>query len=351
MVNRVYHLDRGFEHLEDKLARLRRRDRAAVRISANRPGFLLLAGTAGRAPRGVTRCASAPACRPGHPCKAAGHGLCVGFRAPWVPGHGAGRPKAGTRERQDLRDRTLERRTPERRMRKKRTLGGANAPCPDLIGRPRRVSTASGSPRSFPEGSKALTTANCSSNTGRPKCWFSTMAGSSRRPTTPPRVRAARGQGRGGRLRPCLGRFRSGHCARCRGGSRRQGRLFGPICRAAAAHEYQALWRGKPAGGAGFRGQGASSGDHRRLCAGRGPAGPPGFGQPRRHLAGRGGGPRRRRDLSGVRPLVRVNVSIVAGDGDRQEVGSAGYGGREGYDGFIVTDKWQHAVERRCARR
>src|SRR6516162_9436826 len=46
-----------------------------------------------------------------------------------------------------------------------------------------------------------------------------------------------------------------------------------------------------------------------------------------------------------VRPLVRVNVSIVAGDGDRQEVGSAGYGGREGYDGFIVTDKWQHAVD------
>src|SRR6201993_2707346 len=46
-----------------------------------------------------------------------------------------------------------------------------------------------------------------------------------------------------------------------------------------------------------------------------------------------------------VRPLVRVNVSIVAGDGDRQEVGSAGYGGREGYEGFIVTDKWQHAVD------
>ena len=33
-----------------------------------------------------------------------------------------------------------------------------------------------------------------------------------------------------------------------------------------------------------------------------------------------------------VRPLVRLNVSIVAGDGDRQETGSHGYGGREGYD-------------------
>ena len=31
MVNRVYHLDRGFERLEDKLARLRRRDRADQR--------------------------------------------------------------------------------------------------------------------------------------------------------------------------------------------------------------------------------------------------------------------------------------------------------------------------------
>src|SRR6185437_11283990 len=46
-----------------------------------------------------------------------------------------------------------------------------------------------------------------------------------------------------------------------------------------------------------------------------------------------------------VRPLVRVNVAVVVGDGDRQETGSAGYGGREGYEGFIVTDRWQHAVD------
>ena len=32
-----------------------------------------------------------------------------------------------------------------------------------------------------------------------------------------------------------------------------------------------------------------------------------------------------------IRPMVRVNVSIVAGEGDRQETGSYGYGGREGY--------------------
>ena len=46
-----------------------------------------------------------------------------------------------------------------------------------------------------------------------------------------------------------------------------------------------------------------------------------------------------------VRPLVRVNVSVVAGEGDRQESGSHGYGGREGYERFIATGKWKGAVE------
>jgi TldD protein len=46
-----------------------------------------------------------------------------------------------------------------------------------------------------------------------------------------------------------------------------------------------------------------------------------------------------------IRPLVRVNVSIVAGDGNRQETGSYGYGGREGFDRFIKTESWQHAVD------
>ncbi|MDR3422394.1 MAG: metalloprotease TldD [Xanthobacteraceae bacterium] len=46
-----------------------------------------------------------------------------------------------------------------------------------------------------------------------------------------------------------------------------------------------------------------------------------------------------------VRPLVRVNVSVVVGDGDRQETGSAGYGGREDYERFIVTDTWHNAVD------
>src|SRR5512135_1398320 len=46
-----------------------------------------------------------------------------------------------------------------------------------------------------------------------------------------------------------------------------------------------------------------------------------------------------------IRPLVRLNVSTVVGDGDRQESGSYGAGGREGYQRFIETHAWQHAVD------
>ncbi len=46
-----------------------------------------------------------------------------------------------------------------------------------------------------------------------------------------------------------------------------------------------------------------------------------------------------------VRPMVRVNVSVVVGDGDRQETGSYGYGGRELYERFVAPDAWQGAVD------
>jgi TldD protein len=46
-----------------------------------------------------------------------------------------------------------------------------------------------------------------------------------------------------------------------------------------------------------------------------------------------------------IRPLVRLNISVVAGDGDRQESGSYGVGGREGYARFIDTNAWQSAVD------
>jgi len=46
-----------------------------------------------------------------------------------------------------------------------------------------------------------------------------------------------------------------------------------------------------------------------------------------------------------IRPLVRVNVSVVAGAGDRQETGSHGYGGRESYARFIETKAWRDAAD------
>ncbi|MGB7258828.1 MAG: metalloprotease TldD [Pseudolabrys sp.] len=46
-----------------------------------------------------------------------------------------------------------------------------------------------------------------------------------------------------------------------------------------------------------------------------------------------------------IRPLVRLSVSIVAGDGTRQESGSYGFGGREGFERFITPDAWRGAVD------
>ena len=46
-----------------------------------------------------------------------------------------------------------------------------------------------------------------------------------------------------------------------------------------------------------------------------------------------------------VRPMVRVNVSIVAGSGDRQETGGHGYGGREGFARFIEVTSWREATD------
>jgi TldD protein len=46
-----------------------------------------------------------------------------------------------------------------------------------------------------------------------------------------------------------------------------------------------------------------------------------------------------------IRPLVRLNVSVVAGDGERMEAGSYGMGGRETYETYLLTDTWQGAVD------
>lgn len=46
-----------------------------------------------------------------------------------------------------------------------------------------------------------------------------------------------------------------------------------------------------------------------------------------------------------VRPLVRLNVSIVVGKGDRQETGSYGMGGRRGFGEFLMEESWKSAVD------
>jgi TldD protein len=46
-----------------------------------------------------------------------------------------------------------------------------------------------------------------------------------------------------------------------------------------------------------------------------------------------------------IRPLVRMNVAVVAGDGDRQESGSYGAGGRKGFGEFVAEGSWKHAAD------
>jgi TldD protein len=46
-----------------------------------------------------------------------------------------------------------------------------------------------------------------------------------------------------------------------------------------------------------------------------------------------------------IRPLVRLNVSIVVGDGDRMETGSSGAGGRVLYDHYLDPKNWQAQVD------
>ena len=45
-----------------------------------------------------------------------------------------------------------------------------------------------------------------------------------------------------------------------------------------------------------------------------------------------------------VRPLVRINVSVVVGQGERQESGSHGFGGRNGYTTLFDPANWQNGV-------
>ncbi len=46
-----------------------------------------------------------------------------------------------------------------------------------------------------------------------------------------------------------------------------------------------------------------------------------------------------------IRPLVRLNISIVVGEGDRMEMGSYGTGGRLTYDRFLNETTWKKATD------
>jgi TldD protein len=48
---------------------------------------------------------------------------------------------------------------------------------------------------------------------------------------------------------------------------------------------------------------------------------------------------------SDIRPLVRLNVAIVVGEGERMETGSHGAGGRVAYDYYLDPVHWQAMVE------
>lgn len=46
-----------------------------------------------------------------------------------------------------------------------------------------------------------------------------------------------------------------------------------------------------------------------------------------------------------IRPMTRLNISVVVGDGDRQETGSFGTGGRRGFGDFITQESWQKSAD------
>ncbi|MCC6736487.1 MAG: metalloprotease TldD [Bauldia sp.] len=46
-----------------------------------------------------------------------------------------------------------------------------------------------------------------------------------------------------------------------------------------------------------------------------------------------------------VRPLVRINVLVQVGNGTRQEQGTHGTGGRQGFAAFVTEDVWKNAVD------
>lgn len=46
-----------------------------------------------------------------------------------------------------------------------------------------------------------------------------------------------------------------------------------------------------------------------------------------------------------IRPMTRINISVVTGQGDRQESGSFGTGGRMSFDDFLTQESWQRGAD------
>ena len=46
-----------------------------------------------------------------------------------------------------------------------------------------------------------------------------------------------------------------------------------------------------------------------------------------------------------VRPMARINISVIVGDGDRQESGSFGMGGRQLFGDFLRDDSWKQGAD------
>src|ERR1700747_1848644 len=51
------------------------------------------------------------------------------------------------------------------------------------------------------------------------------------------------------------------------------------------------------------------------------------------------------RRVADIRPLVRLNVAVVVGDGDRMETGSHGAGGRVTYEHYLDPENWKAQVD------
>jgi TldD protein len=49
--------------------------------------------------------------------------------------------------------------------------------------------------------------------------------------------------------------------------------------------------------------------------------------------------------VADIRPLIRLNIAVMAGEGEVQETGSHGAGGRAGYTAFITPEAWQASAD------